>query len=329
MKISVGMPPTPRSVEYAQLAESLGYDRVWLYDSAALYEDVYVHLARIAEHTDRIGIGTAVLVPNLRHVMTTASAIATIDRLAPGRLACGFGTGATARWLLNQPALTWKQMSEYLTQLRGLLAGEVVEIDGEQCQMMHLPELAAPRPIDVPLLVSALGPKGQGIARELADGLFTIFGGVDGWDWHIQMISGTVLEADEALTSDRVKEAAGPWYTVMYHGMWHGASFAGMPEAVDGLPMGAEWRAGIEAERPEGQRHLIVHEGHVTRVTDRDRVAIDAAGDAIANTNWIGSPDELRARAEAALAAGATEILYTPAGPDIPREMEAMAAALG
>lgn len=329
MKISVAMPPSPRSVEYAQLAESLGYDRIWLYDSAALYEDIYIHLAQIGEQTERIGLGTAVSVPNLRHVMTTASAIATIDRIAPGRLAAGFGTGATARWLLDQPALTWKQTATYVTQLRALLAGEVVEIDGKQCQMMHHPELAAPRPIDVPILLSAMGPKGQEIARDIADGLFTMFGGVDGWDWHIQMMSGTVLDDGEKLDTERVKQAAGPWYTVMYHGMWHGASFVGAPEAVDGMPMGAEWRAALEAERPEGQRHLVVHEGHVSHVTDRDRIVIDAAGDAIANTNWIGTPGELRERAQAAIDGGATEILYTPAGPDIPRELKAMADALG
>ena len=105
MKLSLGMPPGPRTLEHAKLAEDLGYDRVWLYDSAALYEDIWIWLARLAEHTD-IDLGTAVLVPNLRHVMTTASAIATIERTAPGRLACGFGTGATARWVLDQPALS-------------------------------------------------------------------------------------------------------------------------------------------------------------------------------------------------------------------------------
>ena len=96
MQLSVGMPPGPRTLELAQLAEDLGYDRVWLFDSAALYEDVWIWLARLAEHTE-IDLGTAVLVPNLRHVMTTASAIATDGAHGAGRLACGFGTGATAR----------------------------------------------------------------------------------------------------------------------------------------------------------------------------------------------------------------------------------------
>src|SRR5262245_30446584 len=145
MRLSVAMPPGPRSVEYAQLAETLGYERIWLYDSAALYEDIWITLARIAEQTS-IPIGTAVLVPNLRHVMATASAIATIERLAPGRLECGFGTGATARWVLNKNAVTWASMRRYLEQLHALLRGDVVEIDGEQCQMIHHPSWATSRP---------------------------------------------------------------------------------------------------------------------------------------------------------------------------------------
>ena len=47
---SCAMPPGPNCVEYAQLASDLGYDRIWLYDSAALYQDVWVWLARIADH---------------------------------------------------------------------------------------------------------------------------------------------------------------------------------------------------------------------------------------------------------------------------------------
>ena len=73
-----GLAPGPLALEAAELAERLGYHRVWLYDSAAIWEDIWVHMGRIATATERIGLGTAVLVPNLRHVMTTASAIATI-----------------------------------------------------------------------------------------------------------------------------------------------------------------------------------------------------------------------------------------------------------
>jgi 5,10-methylenetetrahydromethanopterin reductase len=321
MKISIGVPPGPQSVELAQRAEAAGYERVWLYDSAALYEDIWIHLGLIATATERIGVGTAVLVPNLRHVMTTASAIATIERLAPGRLACAFGTGFTARNVLNQGPLTWASVRRYLEQLRGLLAGEVVEIDGERCQMIHHPDLAVSRPIEVPLLLSAFGPKGQAVATDLADGLMSVFPVEGEWPWMVQMVNGTVLDEGEAPDADRVKEAAGPWFTVAYHAFYQAGG-----EAVDAMPGGAEWRAGIEAERPEGERHLAIHEGHVTHVTDRDRPLLehfDPGGMA-----WIGDAADIAGRVQVAAAAGVTEILYTPSGPDLARELDAFAEAV-
>jgi 5,10-methylenetetrahydromethanopterin reductase len=296
-----------------------------LFDSAALYEDIWVWLALVAEHTE-IQLGTAVLVPNLRHVMTTASAIATIEGLAPGRLACGFGTGATARWVLGKDALSWATTRRYLEQLRGLLRGEVVEVDGAMTQMIHHPDLAPTRPIDVPILLSALGPKGREIASEIADGIITVGtpeGPVAEMDWIVQMVNGTVLQDGEDISTPRVKAALGPWGVIAYHGTWQAAG-----AAVDNLPLGAEWRAAIEAERPEGERHLAVHEGHVTHVVERDRPVVDAAGDLLAGFGWVGSVDEVRARADAAFEAGATELLYTPAGPDVAREMEAFASAV-
>ena len=319
MDLSVGIPPGPRTLEYAQLAQELGYDRVWLYDSAALYEDIWIWLARLAEHTD-LDIGSAVLVPNLRHVMTTAAAIATVERIAPGRLSCGFGTGATARWVLNRPALSWATTQRYLEQLRGLLRGEVVEIDGERCQMIHHPDWAATRPIETPLLVSALGPKGKGLVKEMSDA-----GTIDGYigmadvdvdvPQRVLMAAGTVLDAGEDIGSDRVASALGPWYVVRYHGVWQA-----FPEALAGMPGGEEWLAGINAERPEGERHLAVHEGHITDVMPRDEGVLALAGDALATTGWVGTAEQVHERASALAAEGGTDLMFTPAG-DFSREM--------
>jgi len=326
MQLSVAMPPGPRALEYAQLAQELGYDRFWLFDSAALYEDIWIGLARLAEHTD-IDLGTAVLVPNLRHVMTTASAIATIENMAPGRLACGFGTGATARWVLNKPALSWATTRRYLEQLKGLLRGEVVEIDGERCQMIHHPDWAAARPFDTPLLLSALGPKGKEIVADMhREGIVDGYIGMADVDvdvpWRVRMTTGTVLDDGETLTSPRVADAVGPWYVVRYHGVWQA-----FPEAIGGLPGGTEWLSAIEAERPEGERHLAVHEGHVTNVMPRDREVLALAGDALGTAGWVGTAEQIRAMAVAAEADGTTDLLYTPTG-DFEREMRTFAAAV-
>jgi 5,10-methylenetetrahydromethanopterin reductase len=45
--------------EQVVVADSLGYERAWFYDSPALYPDVWVTLARAAERTSTIGLGRA------------------------------------------------------------------------------------------------------------------------------------------------------------------------------------------------------------------------------------------------------------------------------
>lgn len=324
--ISIGLPPQPSATELAVLAEELGFERVWLYDSAAIYEDIWIHLALIAERTSRIGLGTAVLVPNLRHVMTTASAAATVARLAPGRLVIGVGTGFTARLVMNKRALSWATTEAYVRQLRGLLAGEVVEIAGEQCQMIHHPDFAAPRPIDVPILLSALGPKGQAIAAEIADGLMNVGPpqGDDVPDWYVHMINGTVLDPGEAPTAARVVDAAGPWEALSHHGAWH----LGGEEIVPMLPGGEEWLARVVDDRPEAERHLSVHEWHCSHVNDRDRPLLATKGTPDDPwSGWVGDDADFASRIAASGDAGTTEILYTPAGPDLEREMRAFARA--
>src|SRR3954453_730006 len=87
--------------EHIAVAERLGYERAWLYDSPALYPDVWVMLALAAERTERIGLGPGVLVPSLRHPMTNAAAIATLAALATGRVAVAVGAGFTGRYILG------------------------------------------------------------------------------------------------------------------------------------------------------------------------------------------------------------------------------------
>ena len=80
------LPPGPRTVEYALLAEDLGFRAVWSPEVPAFGHDVWVTLARIAEKTKRIKFGPSVLIPSYRHPMAQASAIATLEQIAPGLL---------------------------------------------------------------------------------------------------------------------------------------------------------------------------------------------------------------------------------------------------
>jgi 5,10-methylenetetrahydromethanopterin reductase len=325
--LACALPPSHDLPRYARFAEALGYTRVWVYDSPALYGDVWVALARAAEATQRVGLGTGVAVPSLRHVMVTASAIGTIDELAPGRLTVAFGTGFTARRAMGKSPMRWADLATYVTQLRNLLAGEVVEIDGAACQMIHSPGFGSPRPISVPLLVAPIGPKGFTIAETIADGLVLAVEPVDPLHrrWPIQalLVMGTILEPGDDHTTHRVRAALGPPFVTGYHAVWQWGN-----DAVDEMPGGAEWRARIEAERPSGYRHLSVHEGHLVTVTDRDAPTIEAAGPGMLQTGWTGSAPGFRDHLERVGNMGITEVIVTPAGPEIEYELELFAAAV-
>ncbi len=137
-------------------------------------------------------------------------------------------------------------------------------------------------------------------------------------------VTGTVIRPGEDHTSARLVEAAGVCFSTVYHGVWEY-----QPDALEQIPGGAVWRDGLFAPRPERERHLAVHEGHLAAMTMRDRAAVAAAGPAILGSGWTGDVESLQASAREAAACGVDEIVYIPAGPDVPGELEAFIDALG
>jgi 5,10-methylenetetrahydromethanopterin reductase len=69
-------------------------------------------------------------------------------------------------------AIPWAFMDKYIRAYRGLLRGETIEWEGVRMRMLHPPGHGAPRPVEVPIVIGAPGPKGAAVARELADGLY-------------------------------------------------------------------------------------------------------------------------------------------------------------
>jgi 5,10-methylenetetrahydromethanopterin reductase len=322
MDISCAFPPTPQTPEHIALAEQLGYKRAWVYDTPALQLDVWMTLARAAERTARIGLGPAALIPHLRHVMTTAAAVATLYDLAPGRVNLVIGSGFTGQVALGQRPLPWTSVAQYVRQLRALLAGETVEVEGALTKMLHGPGQAPARPISVPILLAIAGPKGQAAARELADGVFTVIP-TSGFDWSALLLCGTVLDPGESPSSPRVVATAGPPAAVIYH-----AAFEHVGFTIDlaSLPHFARWQKAIEA-LPERERHLRIHEGHLTFVNALDTGII--TGELAAALTFTGETKALRARLEELVEAGVTEVAFQPAGPDVARELAAFAQMAG
>ncbi len=83
-------------VEAARRAEQAGYDSVWAGDSllARPRGEPLTLLAAAAGATTRVKLGTSVLLPLLRHALSLAHSLATLDRIAEGRLIVGVGPGA-------------------------------------------------------------------------------------------------------------------------------------------------------------------------------------------------------------------------------------------
>ena len=101
-------------------------------------------------------------------------------------------------------------MADYVRTVKGLLRGDTVEYEGGKMRMMHPEGFGAARPIEVPFLLGAAGPKGIATAREVAEGVFIAGApGVPGFDWEARLMFGTVLDDGETDDSPRVMEAAG------------------------------------------------------------------------------------------------------------------------
>lgn len=316
MELSCGLPPRPDLPELAVLAEQLGYSRLWLFDSAPLWEDTFIHLALAAQRTTRIGLATAVLTPGQRSAITTASAIATVARLAPGRLRCAFGTGFTARIAAGEQPVPLGVLRTHMNDVRALLAGEVVDVDGRRQRMMHFADMAMPRPIEVPLWASVFGPVGRSTATSFADGVI-VYGEPHPELPSAEMVSGTVLDDGEDPRAERARQAVAPWRVAPWH-----MTYASAGEAVNLMPGGAQWRQLLEEQAPPSHRHLLTFEGHVTHVLPRDETLFTHAD----FTTMVGPVEQLRESVAAKADAGMDEIIYTPSGPDVARELRAFRA---
>ena len=81
--------PTPRFIELAQIAESIGFDSVWT--AEAYGSDCFTPLAAIAASPPRIRLGTGVRQSSARTPTCAAMTALTLDHISNGRLLLGVG----------------------------------------------------------------------------------------------------------------------------------------------------------------------------------------------------------------------------------------------
>jgi 5,10-methylenetetrahydromethanopterin reductase len=92
--------------ELCRETEAQGFDWLGVADSQSVFRELYVALALAALHTRRVRLGPLVTNPQTRHLVVTASAIASVDELSGGRAALGLGSGDSAIYTIGAPPAT-------------------------------------------------------------------------------------------------------------------------------------------------------------------------------------------------------------------------------
>src|ERR1700746_74260 len=93
MDFGIALPTPADSWKTVKRAEDAGFSTAWFYHTQVLSADIFVAMGAAAVRTDRIRLGTGVLIPSNRIVPVAANGLASLNALAPGRILAGFGSG--------------------------------------------------------------------------------------------------------------------------------------------------------------------------------------------------------------------------------------------
>ena len=184
MDFGIAVATSGDSWKVVQRAEELGFTHAWFYDSQMLCADCFVAMGAAAVKTSRIRLGTGVLIPTNRIPPVTASGLASLNKLAPGRIDFGVGTGFTGRRAMGLGAMRLADLEAYIHTVYALLREETVEteIEGHRRKIRFLnPELGLINTRDpIALHVSAYGPRAQALTARLEAGWLYFVAGFDG-----------------------------------------------------------------------------------------------------------------------------------------------------
>ncbi len=150
-------------------AEDSGFEWLGVADSQSVFRELYVALTLAALNTSRVRLGPLVTNPLTRHLVVTASAIASVDELSGGRAVLGFGSGDSAIYTIGAPPATVAGLEDSITTLGRLTGGETVEREGRTWRVHRSTRR-------VPIYLAAEGPRTLELAGRVADGVIVGLG---------------------------------------------------------------------------------------------------------------------------------------------------------
>jgi 5,10-methylenetetrahydromethanopterin reductase len=293
------------TTEMARLGERLGWDLVGIADTPGNAMDPWVALTVAATRTERVGLAACVTNLATRHPAITAGAAASVDAVSGGRLILGLGTGHSGVVNVGAGAATPADFREGLRFTRALLAGERASLGGTT---MELPG----RGRRVPVYAAASGPRALRTAGAVADGAFVNYGlGAE----HVARVRALI--GDGAGETGRRPDEIDVWWIacldvsprreaaldklgsilgfVAAYVLGPAPVERGVPAPL--VPAIREMRASYTTRRAAMDPDLVKRLGLFDYL--RGRLAI------------AGTPDDCVEQVRAALAAGATRLMFT------------------
>jgi alkanesulfonate monooxygenase SsuD/methylene tetrahydromethanopterin reductase-like flavin-dependent oxidoreductase (luciferase family) len=282
----------------AAFAEAHGFASVGFVDSPLIAGDPFVAMALAARQTTSIRVGLMLAVPSNRNAAALVTALATVNRLAPGRTFLGIGTGFTGRAVFGLAPLSPRALREYVAACRQLLAGdETIQRDGSaqtRVRMRHAVKDRYVRLDGIPVYVGADGPQALAVTGELGDGWImslqyanwrtnavevfaqardlvgrgAIAAGrsLEGM-YTMCSVGVCVLDHGEAPTSERALERVGAYAMMPFH------AYACNPGIADYLPPPIRDRLPIyerevldRLDVPRADFYQEVHRGHLSHL---------------------------------------------------------------
>lgn len=318
MDFGITLATSADSWKVVQRAEELGFSYAWFYDTQMLNADPFVAMAAAAMKTHTIHLGTGVLVPSNRIAPVTANCLASLNKLAPGRIHLGIATGFTARRAMGLGAVKLDDMATYIRQVQGLLRRETVEADfeGQSRKIRFLnpePDLINTQD-DIPLYISAFGPRSQVLTAQLGAGwIYSMRNPRQSVDQLQQMQqawrdagrapedlyavaqgSGCVLAPGETYDSPKAKTQAGPSAIMILHDLVEADTHRPLGYRVpdDLQPLLNAYKELYAEYEPADARYLQVHRWHLMKLRPEEEPLVTS--DLIQNLTFSGSTEALR-----------------------------------
>lgn len=158
-------------VDFSRKFEIGGIDNIWITDHYTNM-DPYVTLTLIAKATSATYLGIGVTNPYMRHLASTASAIASLDQVSNNRMKLGLGAGdkSTLASLNIETKNALTLIDETVKAIKLLWKEDNVNFAGDLIKLQNA-RLSFRPGRNIPIYIGAQGPQMLKLAGEIGDGI--------------------------------------------------------------------------------------------------------------------------------------------------------------